>query len=252
MSDALIARPILTLEEQSRRDQLERVIDRHLESFVETAIALAEIKRDHLWRNTHDSFTHYCADKFGRAKTQAYDLAGAGEVLASLSGMAEPLPTSNRQVQPLRNLEPEQQQEAWRAAVATAPEGKITETKVAKAVEAIKTAKPAVEVGQTLAVQCGEYQGETVTVQAIEGVVVQCVDESGNAIALLTTELIPPESSVQSNRTPKQGQASELIAQLETKLQIERVRTEMLETLLRKCLPLLPIGELRQDVAAVL
>jgi hypothetical protein len=228
----------LTVTEQSRLSELESVIDRHIESFVQVAIALAEIKKSALYRSSHDNFSVYCEAKFGMQKTHGYAMAQAGEIIAHLSDTSEFPPTSYRQTKPLVHLQPDQQQQAWSAAV-TVSGGKPTEARVNKAVEAISQGAP-VRVGQSLTVHCGEFKGAVVTVIDVEGVVVQCETAAGEPVALLTSELVALEPNTRLNRSAKPGQTSELIEELETKLAIERMRTEMLESILRQCLPHLP------------
>jgi len=57
-----------TSEERSLAD-LETIIERGLATFVEVGTALLDIRRDRLYRETHETFEAYCRERwgFGRA-----------------------------------------------------------------------------------------------------------------------------------------------------------------------------------------
>jgi hypothetical protein len=59
-------------------------------------------------------------------------------VVNNLSPIGDIRPTHESQVRPLAGLEPEQQREAWNAAVKSAPNGKVTAAHVSRAAEVIK------------------------------------------------------------------------------------------------------------------
>lgn len=241
--------PILTFAEQSRRNQLETIIDAHVASVIQVAMALAEIKRDQLWRGDYDSFEDFCRGKFGKSKGHSYELAQAGEAVVNLSDESNILPTAFRQVRPLLKLAPDAQRQAWKLALETSPNPVPSEADVARAVATIQT-QPMLQPGQQIIVAAGEYEGQTVKVIDIDSVIVQCESASGDAIALLTTELIAPDAEPVKSAPPKAGQASEIIARLETELKIERARTLMIESILRDALPHLPIN-LRDRASAL-
>ena len=52
--------------------------------------------------------------------------------------MVDFLPTSERQARPLASLEPEEQIEAWKRALTSTPEGKITAAIVLKAAQVVE------------------------------------------------------------------------------------------------------------------
>ena len=244
----------LTDDECARRERLEAVIESHLDSFIRVAIALAEIKRDQLWRSTHPSFAAYCDEKLGRQKSNAYALASAGEVIANLSDTSEelPMPTAYRQVKPLQKLAPAEQQQAWKAAIAISLDRQPTEKTVERAANAVQAKAPAIQPGQSMIVQYGEYAGELVRILAVDGVLVEGLSQIGDVITLLTTELIEADTpAATAPKTTRTGQASEAISSLETRLKIERARIELLESLLRRGLNHLPT-ELRLEALKLL
>ena len=70
------------------------------------------------WGERYD----YCRDRWGMNRAHAYRLIDAANVADNLSPEGD-IPTSERQARPLARLKPEQQAEAWKEAVASAPDG---------------------------------------------------------------------------------------------------------------------------------
>lgn len=126
----------LTIEQRAELQRCERVIQSGLETFELVGNALLSVRDSKLYRETHDDFEHYCRDKWSMSKRHANRMVGAAEAVANL-GPVGPRPTAERQVRPLTELQPEQQREAWTAAV-EASDGKPTAKHVEAAVEEIK------------------------------------------------------------------------------------------------------------------
>jgi hypothetical protein len=129
--------PEMTEEEQRDRLHLERKVE---SAFVEAGKALKELRDRRLYRSTHKTFEEYCKDRFGYSRRQPYLLMDAAVVFDNLKEKCDPmdhiLPTNERQVRPLINLKPSQQQKVWRQAVKEAggktPSGRIVQSIVDK------------------------------------------------------------------------------------------------------------------------
>ncbi|MBW4566046.1 MAG: hypothetical protein KME32_34210 [Mojavia pulchra JT2-VF2] len=124
--------PELTSEEQRDRLHLERKVEH---AFYEAGKALMELRDRRLYRSTHKTFEEYCRDRFGYSRRQPYLLMDAAVVFENLKEKCDPLdhilPTSERQVRPMIQLEPQEQQEVWQQAVEVAgnkiPSGRIVQ-----------------------------------------------------------------------------------------------------------------------------
>lgn len=126
----------LTSPERNRLTECETIIEKGLQTFVEVGIALAEIRESRLYRLTHGTFEEYCGERWQIGRSQAYRLIDSAAVVKNLSPIGDiPLPTTEAQARPLTKLEPEQQPTAWREAVTTAPNGKVTAAHVGATVK---------------------------------------------------------------------------------------------------------------------
>jgi hypothetical protein len=143
----------LTPEEERERLFLERKVER---AFYQAGKALTELRDRRLYRSTHKTFEEYCKDRFGFGRHAANRLIAGASVVENLvtisaqnqseemvpighqnqSGEMVPigeqiLPTTERQVRPLTQLEPDQQREAWQQAVSEAG-GKVPSSRIVK------------------------------------------------------------------------------------------------------------------------
>jgi hypothetical protein len=121
----------------------EAVIRDGLQTFVAVGNALAAIRDGKLYRETHKTFEDYCSSKWNMVASRARQLIAAAETVEAVESVTTVTPSSEAQTRPLAGLEPEQQREAWTAAV-EASDGKPTAKDVAAAVENIAP-KPARE-----------------------------------------------------------------------------------------------------------
>lgn len=175
----------LTIQEVERLKELEHVIKDGLYTYFEVGGALMTIRDLELYRATHSTFESYCRDTFQISRAHAYRLIDShnvqstidkaqainfidqatslqletknkeekGEVLNDLGRSTLQKPQNESQVRPLTKLPPEKQVKAWRKAVETAPDGKITakhvqqvvNTMTGKVTEKRKKDKPAGE-----------------------------------------------------------------------------------------------------------
>lgn len=124
-----------TAVDTDRLAELEHVIERGLNTFVDVGNALMEIRDSRLYRNSHATFEEYCRDKWGMSRFYAHRLIDAAIITTNLLPMGNILPDSERQARPLTSLAPDQQREVWQRAVETAPDGKVTADHVQKTVE---------------------------------------------------------------------------------------------------------------------
>ena len=81
--------PALSLSERRRLAELEHVIDKGLERFLEVARALLEIRDSRLYRLTHPTFEGYVGERFGLARRTAYGYLEAAAVARNVPSEAQ-------------------------------------------------------------------------------------------------------------------------------------------------------------------
>ena len=118
----------LTITENQRLTQLEDVVSVNLRAFYEVGSALLEIRESRLYRNTHETFEDYCKERWDMTRMYAHYLIESKAVIDNLQNVNNCLqiPVNESQARPLTRLAAPLQIEAWKKAVETAPEGKIT------------------------------------------------------------------------------------------------------------------------------
>lgn len=116
--------------------QHEAVIRDGLQTFVAVGNALAAIRDGKLYKETHKTFEDYCRQKWNMVASRARQLIAASTAVESVESVTTVTPRTEAQVRPLVGLEPEQQREAWQAAV-EASDGKPTAKHVEAAVERV-------------------------------------------------------------------------------------------------------------------
>lgn len=142
----------ITVQEQTRLQELETIVARGMAAFVEVGMALAEIRDKQLYRGTHRRFKDYVAERFSFAERHAQRLIQGVEVYKNLipgestirpagrvadkGGSKFPAPTHESQVRDLAGLNPEEQRQAWEAAVEIAGGETPTAAQVREAVQA--------------------------------------------------------------------------------------------------------------------
>jgi hypothetical protein len=129
--------------EATRLGELESVIERGRQTFLEVGLALEEIRKKRLYRAEFATFRDYCAARWDFTDRWARQLIDSAAVVSNLkqSGTMVPLPSSKRQIRPLIGLPAPEQAEAWTAAVAEAPDCRPTGAQVQAAVERITGGK---------------------------------------------------------------------------------------------------------------
>jgi hypothetical protein len=153
----------LSVQEEKRLEQLENVVAENFKTFVQVGQALAEIRDRKLYRMKAMTFEKYCKELFDIAKARAYELISAADVVENVrhGGRFDDeqilLPLNERQVRPLTKLRPEQQVAVWKAAVDSAPQGKITSSHVNRVVKSYlgqKIEKAVQKVQRDVVVNC--------------------------------------------------------------------------------------------------
>lgn len=112
---------LITPEESVRLCELERIIQKGKDTFVEVGTALSEIRDSRIYRATFKTFEEYCQKRWEFEKAYAFRMIAAAEVVGNLSPMGD-TPTSERQARPLAKLPAEQQPAAWERAQEIAKE----------------------------------------------------------------------------------------------------------------------------------
>ncbi len=71
--------------ETGRLAELEAVVERGLQTFVEVGEALGEIRDQRLYRATHRTFEEYCRDRWGFVASRARQLIAAAETVTAVT-----------------------------------------------------------------------------------------------------------------------------------------------------------------------
>jgi ribonuclease HI len=162
MNDAISAddQPILPVRSdcltEAEREELrihEETIGRNFQAFLDVGQALAAIRDQRLYRETHGTFEAYCRDTWAFSRQRAYELMGAAEVVHDLrvSAIADtediPLPLNEAQARPLTKVPVEERPLVWRHVVEEAKTSgeTITGKRVKEAVDRRRPRMVAVE-----------------------------------------------------------------------------------------------------------
>ena len=116
----------LSDEEQKEFLRRERRIEKAIAVFYQIGEDLKYINENRLYRSQYKDFADYVKNRWGLRLRQAYHLISSFEVFANLKNLHncaknEPtfvLPTAEYQVRSLAKLEPEEQVEIWKRAIA--------------------------------------------------------------------------------------------------------------------------------------
>lgn len=149
--------------EAMRLEALEQRIAAGLDTFQLVGSSLLVIRDDRLYRATHATFEAYLEERWGISRRRGYQLIEAARVVQNvnhgtqadsgdLSGVCTIVHTSDSghdalstivdidppaneaQARPLTRLPADEQAQAWREAVSTAPDGRVTAAHVAEVV----------------------------------------------------------------------------------------------------------------------
>jgi len=142
--------PALTRDELTQLTECEEVIKRGLHTFIEVGLALEVVRAKKLYREKFGTFEEYCRIRWDMTARRARQICSASEVVINLIGekidtnsmnshqlkSGTIVPTTESQARPLAPLPPAAQRKVWAAAVAAAPEGKVTAAIVQEQVDA--------------------------------------------------------------------------------------------------------------------
>jgi hypothetical protein len=125
----------LSTDTEKRLNQLEKIIEKGMAHFVEVGTALLIIQKEKLYKLIFQTFEEYCKERWDLKRQRAYELIGAAQISQNLSEIYDNLPKKESHAAALASLEPEQQKEAWKKTIETAPEGRVTARHVEKVVQ---------------------------------------------------------------------------------------------------------------------
>ena len=94
----------MSLHESRRLAELEKVIGRGKQTFVEVGLALAEIRDLRLYKREYGSFSEYCREKWGWEKSYAYYIIEGAEVVKALPEKVSTMVDTERQVGELAKI----------------------------------------------------------------------------------------------------------------------------------------------------
>ena len=145
----------LTDEERERLKTLENDIEENMSAGLKLGLAAIEIRDRQLFRETHENWEAYMKDRFGIARRTAFQYMASASVYRLVHDCAptDVLPSNEYQVRPLLKLTEDKASDAWKQAVETAPDGKITGSHVARVVANI--------IGEQVRQRAETEQGKT-------------------------------------------------------------------------------------------
>jgi hypothetical protein len=103
----------------ARLVELERVIERGQQTFVEVGQALLEIRDSRLYRASHGTFEDYCRERWGWTHRHANRVIEASEVVGLVGPVGPSAEGQARELAPLRD-QPDAMREVWASVVARA------------------------------------------------------------------------------------------------------------------------------------
>jgi hypothetical protein len=87
--------------ERRRLADLERVVERGLQTFYEVGSALLEIREGRLYRETHKTFEGYCRERFGFSSSRGRQLIAATRTVTAVTQLGIPAPKTEREAREL-------------------------------------------------------------------------------------------------------------------------------------------------------
>lgn len=160
----------------------------------------------------YSSWRECVVAEFEQSKSQLYRQLEAAEIEHQISPRGEIGSIPERHLRPLAALTPDQQREAWRKALDTAPNGKITGTHVQTIADHYKTPEP--DPGETIDTTTGEMpirEPSTVTPQPTANRAYKNSSESNEwytprwliekALTVMGGIDLDPASSLEANKT---------------------------------------------------
>lgn len=105
--------------------ELELVIERGMETFVEVGSALLTIRDDRLYLpkngGQHDTFEDYCQDRWGFSRQRAHQMIEAASVVGEMSKIFDTPPQRESHAAAFAHIpDPESRADVWKRAVGPA------------------------------------------------------------------------------------------------------------------------------------
>jgi hypothetical protein len=122
---------LLDSSEAARLTRLETVIENGIAMFVKVGDALLEIRSKKLYRESHDTFEDYCAERWNLKRPRAYELMEAASVVELVSEISDKVPAREShaaELAPLLN-DPPALREAWAEVVDQHPEPTVKDVR---------------------------------------------------------------------------------------------------------------------------
>lgn len=110
----------ITPVEQRKLNDLEAIIEKGLQTFVEVGAALSIIREQKLHRATHDTFEDYCRERWGWERKRAEQLIRASDAVQALDTTVSVRPDSERVARELVPVPEEKRAEVWETATKSA------------------------------------------------------------------------------------------------------------------------------------
>lgn len=92
MSTDPVVHDDVTLAERDRLAELEAVVDRGMQTFVDVGNALMEIRDSRLYREKHGTFAAYCRERWGFSDSRGRQLIAAAKTVTDVTGAGLPAP----------------------------------------------------------------------------------------------------------------------------------------------------------------
>jgi len=132
----------LTKKEINRKVELETIVRRGAQTFVEVGDALLEIRDSRLYRADFGTFEDYCRNVLGWSRRHANRLIAGAKVVHNLEAHGNGTsmsqnPETSETARPLTKLPAERQPAAWARAVESAGGGQPTAAQVGAVVEEV-------------------------------------------------------------------------------------------------------------------
>jgi hypothetical protein len=133
----------LSNQERARFRQLRIVVERGLSQFLEVGAALATIRNERLYRETHSTFESFCRERYALARSTVDAVIRSASTAQLLIGNGVELPanTSEAAVRPVSTLpSPKLQLETWKLIKAASGKRGPTQPIASKICRVIKNA----------------------------------------------------------------------------------------------------------------
>lgn len=104
------------METLQKLTELEKIIEKGLNTFYEVGSALNEIRKSKLYKETHSTFDDYCRERWGLTRDYAYKQIRASEVFDNVDNCIQNNLTE-LQARELSKVEPELQAEIYQSVI---------------------------------------------------------------------------------------------------------------------------------------